>query len=105
MSNLKDIELKFAKADKQVAEAKEFLNEYLNFLVKYRDKVQVFKDLESFYHSGDWNEERDELYSQEPVKHYDSAGEDTIWDIGCEFRNLNINFLKSISDYLHSEVS
>lgn len=104
MKDLEKIETEFAQADKEIEAAKKFLSQFRNFIAEYEGKEKVFASLTTFYRSENWLEARERLHKELPSKHFAAAGEDTIWDIEEEFRELNNTMLKLISDCLHKEI-
>ena len=102
MANLAELEAKFKQADEQLKEAEAFIKDYQTFIETFVQKEKVLSQLSAFYHSGKWVDECETIHN-ESDKQFNSAGEDSIWDVTSAFYELNIKMLKQISDRLNSD--
>lgn len=103
MSNqVSEIQRKFKVTDDKMHQLEKDLKILEEFLTKYPSIIENLQEIEDYYFSEEYRKDLTEL-EKEKSDHYWAASEDSIWNLGIEFRSLRIRILKQLMDHLYDD--
>lgn len=100
--SVEELRATFSQADKLLETARKDLDFVKDFISRLAEIDKNLNRLMVFYQDQSWVEGREELFRLLPDENFESAGEDSIWDVSQQFYFLKIKLMKQLADDFHT---
>lgn len=96
--SVEELRATFSQADKLLETARKDLDFVKDFISRLAEIDKNLSRLMAFYQDQSWIDGREELFRLLPDENFESAGEDSIWDVSQQFYFLKIKLMKQLTD-------
>lgn len=97
-NSIDELRTAFSEADKLLETARQDLDFVKGFIARLAEIDANLGRLMAFYQDQKWIDGREELFKLLPDENFESAGEDSIWDVSQQFYFLKIKLMKLLAD-------
>lgn len=95
MKTIEELHKTFYELDKKWEQAELDFQKLQQFSEELDQMLYNLQELENYYHT-QWLNERETFLKNSPNIHYQTLGEDTIWNLSSDFNQEKVRLLKKL---------